>query len=121
MWDESKDARLKKLKAQGYSFAEVGEAIGVTRNAAIGRYARLTGKYFKSEIERKQKAKLDTLARRAEHEKQRSAQINEIKLALEHGADRGELIQQARENGATFQTVADALGLTRQRIHQIAS
>jgi hypothetical protein len=121
MWNDAKDARLKKLKSEGYSFAQIGEAIGVTRNAAIGRYARLTGKYFQSETERKQKAKLGTLARKAEHEKQRCAQIDEIKHAFERGTDREELIQQARENGATLQTVADALGLTRQRIHQIVS
>jgi hypothetical protein len=121
MWDESKDTRLKKLKAHGYSFAESAEMIGVTRNAAIGRFARLNGKYFKSETERKQKAKQDTLARKTEREKQRSLQVDEIKRALECGTKREDLIQRARANGATFQTVADALGLTRQRIHQIAS
>ncbi|MEO8317783.1 MAG: GcrA family cell cycle regulator, partial [Bradyrhizobium sp.] len=57
MWTDRLDAKLLKLKRDGLSFAEIGERIGVTRNAALGRFQRLNGIVFPSQAARRQARK----------------------------------------------------------------
>jgi len=40
-WSEAQDATILRLQSEGYSAAETGKAVGVTRNAVIGRLYRL--------------------------------------------------------------------------------
>lgn len=40
-WTPERDAMILRLQTEGYSAAETGKAIGVTRNAVIGRLYRL--------------------------------------------------------------------------------
>lgn len=42
-WTEERDDLLVAQRAIGATFAVIGRALGVTRNAAQGRYYRLTG------------------------------------------------------------------------------
>ena len=35
MWNDRLDAKLRKLQKEGYSFAEIGERMGITRNACL--------------------------------------------------------------------------------------
>jgi hypothetical protein len=46
VWTSEVDAELVRLKKAGFSFAEISERMGVTRNAAIGRFQRLSGKKY---------------------------------------------------------------------------
>jgi hypothetical protein len=46
MWTSEVDAELVRLKAEGFTFAEISERMGVTRNAAISRFQRLSGKKY---------------------------------------------------------------------------
>ena len=47
-WDSERDAALIELRAQGFTFDQISARLGVTRNAALGRYQRVTGKKFPS-------------------------------------------------------------------------
>jgi hypothetical protein len=40
-WSEAQDATILRLQSEGYSASETGKAVGVTRNAVIGRLYRL--------------------------------------------------------------------------------
>jgi hypothetical protein len=40
-WTDEKEAELRRLHAEGKSYSEIGAAIGVSRNAAIGKAKRL--------------------------------------------------------------------------------
>ena len=53
MWTDRLDAKLLKLKKDGLSFAEIAEQMGITRNAALGRFQRLNGVVFPSQLERR--------------------------------------------------------------------
>lgn len=41
MWTKDVIAKLVKLAAQGLSYTEIGKALGITKNAAIGKARRL--------------------------------------------------------------------------------
>jgi len=41
MWTKDIIAKLVKLAAQGLSYTEIGKALGITKNAAIGKARRL--------------------------------------------------------------------------------
>jgi GcrA cell cycle regulator len=41
MWTSEQDNQLRELHTTGMSFSDIGDAMGVTRNAAIGRAHRL--------------------------------------------------------------------------------
>jgi GcrA cell cycle regulator len=43
-WTPEMDERLKQLRIDGLSFAEIGRTMNVSRNAAVGRAARLKAK-----------------------------------------------------------------------------
>jgi DNA-binding CsgD family transcriptional regulator len=43
MWDHDRDAALVELHSQGHSFAEIGQRLGVTRNAAISHFHWIRG------------------------------------------------------------------------------
>ena len=121
MWDKSRDAKLARLKSQGYSFAEISRAMGITRNAALSRHQRLVGKTFPSDILRKAEAKARSKSRKNEDARLRDALIATIRSDIALGKPREDAIRSALKNGASFATVGDALGLTRQRIHQIVN
>ncbi len=121
MWNDRLDARLLKLKREGYSFAEIGDQIGVTRNAAIGRWQRLNGRVFPSQVARGQIRKEANKAMAKARIQKEAEIVRELKSSIASGADRDKVINQALAAGATYQVVGDALELSKQRIHQIAS
>jgi GcrA cell cycle regulator len=43
-WTDEMDARLKQLRIDGMSYAEIGLTMKISRNAAVGRAHRLRGK-----------------------------------------------------------------------------
>jgi hypothetical protein len=121
MWTDKLDAKLLKLKKDGFSFAEIGEKIGVTRNAALGRFQRLNGVVFPSQKARR-KFREDRAKRKeaARLKKEREA-IRKMKAAIAAGTDKGKAVAQAFAAGASYKAVGDVLGLSRQRAYQIAN
>lgn len=98
MWTPELDAKLLRLWPN-HSAAEVAEQLGdgITRNAVIGRYHRLLGKYrgYKRPTEERREYRAE-----AKCEREQS-----IKIALKVGVSQS--------------VVARSLGVSRQRVHQI--
>jgi hypothetical protein len=121
MWNDRLDARLLKLKRDGLSFAEVGEKMGLTRNAVLGRFQRITGVVFPSTLERRRtraaaaKAKEDARLRKEE------VIIRKMKAAIAAGTDRGKAMHQAHIAGARYQAIGDVFGMSRERAYQVAT
>lgn len=121
MWTDRLDARLLKLKRDGLSFAEIGERIGVTRNAALGRFQRLNGRIFPSQAKRSQARKEASRRKAAARARKDAGIIRKMKAALAAGTDKTKAISQAFAAGAHRQAIGDVVGLSRERVYQIAT
>ena len=120
MWNNRLDTRLLKLKRQGLSFAEIGEKIGVTRNAAIGRFQRLNGRVFPSQAERS-RTRRETARLKEEVRVRKNAEaIRNLKAALAAGTDKTKAVKQAYTAGANYEVIGDVLGVSGVRVRQIA-
>jgi hypothetical protein len=118
-WTAEKDKHLKKLQAGGLSAKQIGDRLGTTRNAVIGRSARLRGVVFPSQTER-QKAQMAVRKQRLRERKRRiDAALAAMRRALASGMERDAAIVLAVGARATYQSIGDELGLSRQRVQQI--
>jgi len=121
MWNDRLDAKLRKLQKEGYSFAEIGERMGITRNAALGRFQRISGVVFPSQLERRRnreaaaKLKLDTRLRKE------GEAIRKMKAAIAGGTDKAKAMKQAYAAGASFRAIGEVYGVSRERAYQIAT
>jgi len=50
MWNSDLDTELVQLRKRGLSFSEISAEMGITRGAALGRFNRLKGKVFPSQV-----------------------------------------------------------------------
>lgn len=120
-WTAEKDKQLHRYEAAGLSAAQIADRLGTTRNAIIGRSVRLRGLVFPSQREKERRER----AKRAEHLRQHEERIanalEQMRRAMAKGAPRNVAIASAVKARATYQAIGDELGLSRQRIEQIAS
>jgi DNA-binding CsgD family transcriptional regulator len=118
-WTPARDKRLLKFLRAGLSAAEIGERIGATRNAVIGRSARLRGIIFPSQVRRAEEDLELRIARRKEKKRRNDAMLSAMRHALAQRTPRDQVIAKAVKNGLTYQAIGDELGISRQRVHQI--
>jgi|SRR6516225_4828271 hypothetical protein len=120
MWNSDLDTELVQLRKRGLSFSEISAEMGITRGAALGRFNRLKGKVFPSQVAREQEI-ADARRRRkaARLEKQRRL-VKKMGADIAAGKDRNRAIKEAYEAGATVRAIAQVIGLTAARVHQIA-
>ena len=121
MWNSDLDAELIRLWKRGLSFGEISAEMGITRGAALGRFRRLKGKVFPSQVAREQEI-ADARRRRkaARLEKQRRL-VKKMGADIAAGKDRNRAIKEAYEAGATTRTIAKVVGLTFARVQQITA
>jgi len=115
-WNERLDKRLVADHLAGLSFAEIGERLGVSRCAAIGRYHRLQGKVFPSA----------TPAGRAAAPSKRAAQewkdknvLDTMDADIAAGGDRNAAMRTAYLSGCRLSALAAHLGLSKVRVRQL--
>ncbi len=120
-WTDRLDARLLKLKKDGLSFAEVAEKMGITRNMALGRYQRLNGVFFPSQLERRRNREAAAKLKRDARLKKEAEIIKKMKAAIAAGTDKGKAMKQAHNAGATFVTIGAVFGISSVRAYQIAN
>jgi len=119
LWTPQLDKQLHKLAAKGLSARQIGEKLNVGRNAVIGRWARLRGLVFRCEVEREKKLRAEAATRRKERKRRSDGAIAALRRALPKGVLRHVAIAEARKAGATYGAIGEAMGLSRQRVHQI--
>jgi len=119
-WTAGRDTRLQQLQRRGLSAAEIAEKLGTTRNAVLGRSARLRGIVFRSVRLRQQATRAAAASRRVERKREIAKVLRAMKTELAAGKSRGAVIRRAIKAGATYQAIADALRLSKQRCHQLA-
>ena len=120
-WTDRLDAKLLKLKKEGHSFAEIGERMGLTRNAVLGRYQRLNGVVFPSQLERRRSRAAAAKLKEDARLKKEDAIIRKMKATIAAGTDRAKAMHQAHVAGARYQVIGDVFGLSRERAYQIAT
>ena len=120
-WTDRLDAKLLKLKRDGLSFAEVAERMGITRNAALGRYQRLNGVYFPSQLERRRSRAAVAKLKKDTRLKKEAEILRKMKASIAAGTDKVKAMNQAYLAGASYRIIGDALGLSKGRAYQIAT
>jgi hypothetical protein len=120
-WTAEKDKQLLKLLAKGLTARQIGERIGMGRNAVIGRSARLRGLVFPYTARRKKRDQARRRERELKRKRVTDAALAAMRRAIAKGIERDDAIVAAVEARATYQAIADELGLTRQRIQQIVA
>ena len=120
VWNPELDLELTRLRDGGLSFGKISKLMGVSRSAAIGRFQRLNGKLFPSQIARQKQinASKRLLAARREREQRL---ITKLKAEIAAGNRRNRAVKEAYEAGATVSAIGRALGVTPQRVQQIAA
>lgn len=119
VWTKELDKRLVDAKAKGLSFAQVANKIGVSRNAALGRYARITGALYPCFERRRQAALAVTRKQREEAEARHAIALQAFDRDLSSGKDRDAAIASAIARGCSRRALAERLEITRERIRQI--
>jgi hypothetical protein len=121
MWTDRLDAKLLKLKRDGLSFAEIGERMGITRNAALGRFQRLNGVVFASTLERRRTRAAAAKLKKETRLRKEGEIIRKMKAAIAAGTDKGKAMHQAHAAGATFVAIGAVFGISSVRAYQIAN
>jgi hypothetical protein len=121
MWNARLDAKLLKLKRDGLSFAEIGERMGITRNAALGRFQRLNGVVFPSQLERRQSREAAARLKKETRLRKEGEIVRKMKAAIAAGTDRTKAMSQAYAAGASFRAIGEVFGVSRERAYQIAT
>jgi hypothetical protein len=114
-WTRDRDKRLLRLQAKGLSASQIADQLGTTRSAVLGRSARLRGVVFPSETRR---GKLST---RRRSNLGTDAALTAMGRGIARGLRRDKAIISAVRSGASYQAIAEDLGLSRQRVQQIVA
>lgn len=120
LWTSERDTRLIKLQADGLSGSEIAEIFGTTRNAVIARSNRIRGVVFPADKARRERLVVEFAALERKRLAKQVLTIQQLRQNLKSGMDRRHAIGLARQDGATSVAIAAALGISRQRVSQLA-
>src|SRR5260370_33916253 len=87
-WTAEKDKQLQRLEAAGLSAAQIADRIGTTRNAVIGRSARLRGLIFPSQIQRQRSGRALHAARLRQQKERTVVSLASMRRAIGKGTSR---------------------------------
>ena len=121
MWNSDLDAELIRLRKRGLSFGEISAKMGITRGAALGRFQRLKGKIFPSQVVREQEIADARRRRKAARLEKQQRLVKKLKADIAAGKDRNRAIKEAYEAGATVRAIAQGIGLSVGRVQQITA
>ena len=121
MWNSDLDTELVQLRKRGLSFSEISAKMGITRGAALGRFRRLKGKVFPSQVAREQEIADARRRRKAARLEKQQRLVKKLKADIAAGKDRNRAIKEAYEAGATVRAIAQGIGLSVGRVQQITA
>ena len=88
MWNSDLDAELIRLRKRGLSFGEISAKMGITRGAALGRFQRLKGKIFPSQVASEQEIADARRRRKAARLEKQQRLVKKMKADIAAGKDR---------------------------------
>ena len=113
VWNTKLDKKLLQAKEAGASFAEIGQRLGVSRSAAIGRYHRINGRIFPSQTIEGRAASPN---KRAMLERKNRAALDLMDAEMAGGVERNDAMRKAYLNGCRIPAIARHVGLTIPRV-----
>jgi hypothetical protein len=117
-WTPRRDRKLRAMWGKRRA-SDIAAELGSTPNAVIGRIHRILGTY-KEKIARQEAASRETTRKRRKLQETRQRDIVGTMLAqLKAGSPRDKAVAQAKAEGATLQSIATAIGLSREGARQI--
>ena len=121
-WTPERDRRLQAYEAEGLSGAAIAERLGTTRNAVLGRSQRLRGLTvtYKWYVQKQRQSRAAGETKRREKRRRERAAIEHMRTEIAKGILRDVAIASAVKRGATYQAIADRIGVTKQRVQQLA-
>jgi hypothetical protein len=120
-WTAEKDKQLRRLEAAGLSAAQIADRLGTTRNAVLGRSVRLRGLTFPSQIKRQRTERALRVTHLHQQKERAALSLASMRRVIARGTPRDTAIVSAIRDQVTYQAIADELGITRQRVHQIVA
>ena len=120
-WNARRDTRLQRLERRGLSASQIAGMLATTRNAVLGRSVRLRGLVFPSVLEARAARKAELAERRAARERATAKVLRTMQHNLSGGMAREDAILRAVRDGASYRAIGAALGITKQRCHQLAA
>jgi hypothetical protein len=120
-WTAEKDKQLRRLEAAGLSAAQIADRLGTTRNAVLGRSVRLRGLTFPSQTKRQRTERALRVAHLHQRKERAALSLASMRRVIARGTPRDTAIVSAIRDQVTYQAIADELGITRQRVHQIVA
>lgn len=120
-WTPNRDRRLQAYEAKGVSAAVIAERLGTTRNAVLGRSQRLRGLTvtYNAYVEKGRLRRAAAESKRRDEQRLTRAAIARMRSEIVRGIPRDVAVISALKSGATYHAVADAIGVTQQRVQQI--
>jgi hypothetical protein len=118
-WTPERDRRLQAYEAGGLTGAAIAERLGTTRNAVLGRSQRLRGLHvtYKAYVETLRKQR----AANAQQQRRRQQAVERMQAQIAKGIPQSRAIMAALRRGAMYQAIGDAIGVSKQRVQQIAA
>jgi hypothetical protein len=122
-WTPERDERLRRFESQGLSAAKIAGKLGTTRGAVISRSQALRGlrRLFPYYVRRLKQERAERAARSKERKRVADAVLWKMREEIARGTDRNTAIVRARDAGVTLHAIAELVGLTRERVRQIAA
>src|SRR3981081_2279167 len=117
-WTPRRDAKLREMW-DTHTAIDIAAELGTTRNAVIGRIHRIMGSYQEKIAKQLAAARDVTRKKRKLQETRQRAIVATMLRRIDAGTARDKAIARARAEGATLQTIGDAIGITRERVRQI--
>jgi hypothetical protein len=117
-WTPRRDAKLREMW-DTHTAIEIASELGTTPNAVIGRIHRIMGSYQEKIAKQLAAAREVTRKKQKLQETRQRAIVATMLRRIRTGTARDKAIARARAEGATLQTIGDAIGITRERVRQI--
>jgi len=95
--------------------------MGITRNAALGRFQRISGVVFPSTLERRRTRAAAARLKKEVRLRKEAECIRKMKAAIAAGTDKGKAMSHAHAAGATLVAIGEVFGISSVRAYQIAN
>lgn len=118
-WSAEMDAALRagRTRSPPLSFKDIGLSLGVSKDAALGRWHRINKMVFAYDIARDTEREV----RAAERRKREEAALEELDHLLIHRRPKGAAIAAVRKMGVSLTAIGRHLGVTKQAAQQLSS